>query len=95
MCQLILLHSCGYLNKILVKNNVATDEGNGQNDIYIFMYVVYMRVLKYHRTKMSIIYMLLCSDVTLLIEHSWVSEIDYFEIFSCPQENQLAWQFFE
>ena len=39
MCQLILLHSCGYLNKILVKNNVATDEGNGRNDIYIYIYV--------------------------------------------------------
>ena len=30
--------------------------------------------------------------VTLLIEHSpsWASEIDYLEIFSWPQENQLA-----
>ena len=21
----------------------------------------------------------------------WASEIDYFEIFSCPRENELAW----
>ena len=36
------------------------------------------------------------SGVTLLFEHSpsWVSEIEHFEIFSCPQENQLARQFF-
>ena len=33
------------------------------------------------------------SGVTLLFEHSpsQVSEIDYFEIFSRPLENQLAW----
>ena len=36
------------------------------------------------------------SGVTLLFEHSpsWVSEIEYFEIFSCPQENKLAQLFF-
>ena len=35
------------------------------------------------------------SGVTLLFEHSLsrASEIDYFEIFSCLQGNQLAWQF--
>ena len=34
--------------------------------------------------------------VILLFEHSssQVSEIVHFEIFSCPQENQLAQQFF-
>ena len=32
------------------------------------------------------------NGVTLLFEHSpsWASEIDYFEIFSRPRENQLA-----
>ena len=35
------------------------------------------------------------SGVTLLLEHlpSGASEIDYFEIFIYPRENQLAWQF--
>ena len=32
MYQLILL--CDYLNKILIKTNVATDEGNGWNEIW-------------------------------------------------------------
>ena len=34
--------------------------------------------------------------VTLLCEHlpSGASEIEHFEIFSCPQENKLAQQFF-
>ena len=30
MYQLIPLHSCDYLNKILIKTNVATDEGNSR-----------------------------------------------------------------
>ena len=36
------------------------------------------------------------SGVTLLSEHSpsWVSEIDYFDIFSHPRENHIA-QFFK
>ena len=34
------------------------------------------------------------SVVTYLFEHSpcRATEIEHFEIFSCPQENQLAWQ---
>ena len=31
--QLILLHSCDYLNKNSMKTNVATDEGNSQNEM--------------------------------------------------------------
>ena len=36
------------------------------------------------------------SCVTLLFEHShsWASEIEHFEIFSRPQKNKLAQQFF-
>ena len=33
MCQLIPLHSCDYLNKISIKTNVATDEGNNRNEM--------------------------------------------------------------
>ena len=35
---------------------------------------------------------IISSSVTLLFEHSpsWASEIEHFEIFSRPQENQLA-----
>ena len=33
MYQLIPLHSCDYLNKILIKTNVATDEGNSRNEM--------------------------------------------------------------
>ena len=35
-------------------------------------------------------------SATLLFEHlpSWASEIDHFENFICPQENQLVRQFF-
>ena len=38
----------------------------------------------------------LYSGVTLLFEHlpSWASEIEHFEIFSRPRENQLARRFF-
>ena len=37
-----------------------------------------------------------CSGVTLLSERSpsWASEIEHFENFSHPRENQLAQQFF-
>ena len=36
------------------------------------------------------------SGVTLLFEHlpSRASEIEHFEVFSCPRESQLARQFF-
>ena len=36
------------------------------------------------------------SGATLLSEHSpsWASKIKHFKIFSCPQQNQLTWQFF-
>ena len=36
------------------------------------------------------------SDLMLLFEHfpSWASEIEHFEIFSHPQENQLTQGFF-
>ena len=36
------------------------------------------------------------SGVTLLFEHppSQASELEHFEIFSRPWENQLAWRFF-
>ena len=34
MYQLIPQQSCGYLNKILMKANVATNERNGQNQIW-------------------------------------------------------------
>ena len=33
MYQLIPLHSCDYLNKISIKTNVATDEGNSRNEM--------------------------------------------------------------
>ena len=33
MYQLILLHSCDYLQKISIKINVATDKGNSQNEM--------------------------------------------------------------
>ena len=33
MYQLIPLHSCDYLNKTSIKTNVATDEGNSQNEM--------------------------------------------------------------
>ena len=33
MYQLIPLHSCDYLNKNLMKTNVATDEGNSRNEM--------------------------------------------------------------
>ena len=33
MNQFILLHSCDYLKKILIKINVPTDEGNSLNEI--------------------------------------------------------------
>ena len=35
------------------------------------------------------------SGVTLLFEHSlgWVSQIEQFEVSSCPQKNQLAQRF--
>ena len=33
MYELILLHSCDYLNKILIKTNVATDKGNSRNEM--------------------------------------------------------------
>ena len=41
-------------------------------------------------------FMMKDSVVTLLFEHSlsWASEIEHCEIFSHPQENQLARQFF-
>ena len=32
MYQFIPLHSCDYLNKIRIKTNVATDEGNSWNE---------------------------------------------------------------
>ena len=34
MYQLIPLHSCDYLNKISIKINVVTDEGNSQNEMW-------------------------------------------------------------
>ena len=34
MYQLIPLHSCDYLNKISIKTNVATDEGNSRNEMW-------------------------------------------------------------
>ena len=34
MYQLILLHSCDYLNKISIKTNVVTDEGNNWNEMW-------------------------------------------------------------
>ena len=34
MYQLIPLHSCDYLNKISIKTNVATDEGNSWNEMW-------------------------------------------------------------
>ena len=34
MYQLIPLHSCDYLNKIPIKENVATDEGNSRNEMW-------------------------------------------------------------
>ena len=33
MYQFIPLHSCDYLKKVSIKINVATDEGNGRNEI--------------------------------------------------------------
>ena len=33
MYQLIPLHSCDYLNRISIKTNVATDEGNSRNEM--------------------------------------------------------------
>ena len=33
MYELILLHSCDYLNKISIKTNVATDKGNNRNEM--------------------------------------------------------------
>ena len=33
MYQIIPLYSCDYLKKISVKTNMATDEGNSQNEI--------------------------------------------------------------
>ena len=33
MCQLIPLHSCDYLNKVSIKTNVTTDEGNSRNEM--------------------------------------------------------------
>ena len=37
-----------------------------------------------------------CSGVALLFEHSpsQANEIEHFEIFGCPQENQLTQPFF-
>ena len=34
MHQLVSLHSCDYLNKISIKTNVATDEGNSRNEMW-------------------------------------------------------------
>ena len=34
MYQLIPLPSCNYLNKILIKTNVVTDEGNSRNEMW-------------------------------------------------------------
>ena len=34
MYQLIPLHSCDYLNRISIKTNVATDEGNSRNEMW-------------------------------------------------------------
>ena len=34
MYQLIPLHSCDYLDKISIKTNVATDEGNSRNELW-------------------------------------------------------------
>ena len=34
MYQLIPLHSCDYLNKISIKANLATDEGNSRNEMW-------------------------------------------------------------
>ena len=31
--QLIPLHSCDYLKKVLIKTDVATDEGNSRHEI--------------------------------------------------------------
>ena len=31
---IIPLHSCDYLNKISIKTNVATDEGNSRNEMW-------------------------------------------------------------
>ena len=33
MYQFISLHSCDYLKNISIKINVATDEGNSQNEM--------------------------------------------------------------
>ena len=33
MYQFILLHSCDYLKKVLIKINVPTDEGHSSNEI--------------------------------------------------------------
>ena len=33
MYQFIPLHSCDYLKKITIKENVATDEGNSRNEM--------------------------------------------------------------
>ena len=34
MYKLIQLHSCDYLNKISIKTNMATNEGNSQNEMW-------------------------------------------------------------
>ena len=34
MYQLISLHWCDYLNKISIKTNLATDEGNSRNEMW-------------------------------------------------------------
>ena len=34
MYQFILLHSCDYLQKISIKINVATDQGNSRNEVW-------------------------------------------------------------
>ena len=36
MYQLIPLHSCDYLKKISIKTNVATDEGNSRNEMWLW-----------------------------------------------------------
>ena len=57
------------------------------NTIYIYIYI-YIYIILY--------YIYIYSVVILLFEHSpsRVSEIEYFEIFSHPQENKLAQRFF-
>ena len=34
MYQFILLHSCDYLKKILIKINMVIDQGNSQNEMW-------------------------------------------------------------